>query len=86
LRKQGDTLSIQPCIPRSWPGFKAMLRHGAAHYDIVVENPEVVSGGVLRIVVDGMPLTAGASAVRLVDDGRRHSVVVTLGAAQAVLQ
>ncbi|WP_323123487.1 GH36-type glycosyl hydrolase domain-containing protein [Burkholderia alba] len=86
LRKQGDTLSIQPCIPRSWPGFKATLRHGAAHYDIVVENPEVVSGGVLRIVVDGMPLTVGASAVRLVDDGRRHSVVVTLGAAQAVLQ
>ncbi|CAG2343881.1 hypothetical protein BCCR75502_05294 [Burkholderia sola] len=30
-------------------------------------------------------LAAGEVAVRLVDDGRRHRVVVTLGAAQAVL-
>ncbi|AIO69325.1 glycosyltransferase 36 associated family protein [Burkholderia oklahomensis] len=85
LRKHGDMLTIQPCIPRSWPGFRATVRQGAAHYDIVVENPEDVSSGVSRIVVDGVRLAAGETAVRLMDDGRRHSVVVTLGAAQAVL-
>lgn len=85
LRRHGDMLSIQPCIPRSWPGFRATLRHGASHYDIVVENPGGASGGVSRLVVDGVRLAAGEAAVRLVDDGRRHSVVVTLGAAQAVL-
>ncbi len=85
LRRHGDMLSIQPCIPRSWPGFRATLRHGASHYDIVVENPDDVSGGVSRLVVDGVRLAAGEAAVRLVDDGRRHSVVVTLGTVQAVL-
>ncbi|EJO59722.1 GH36-type glycosyl hydrolase domain-containing protein, partial [Burkholderia multivorans] len=85
LRRHGDMLSIQPCIPLSWPGFRATLRHGASHYDIVVENPGGASGGVSRLVVDGVRLAAGEAAVRLVDDGRRHSVVVTLGAAQAVL-
>jgi len=85
LRRHGDMLSIQPCIPRSWPGFRATLRHGASRYDIVVENPDDVSGGVSRLVVDGVRLAAGEAMVRLVDDGRRHSVVVTLGAAQAVL-
>ncbi|WP_277601832.1 hypothetical protein [Burkholderia stagnalis] len=38
-----------------------------------------------RLVVDGVRLATGEAGVRLVDDGRRHSVVVTLGTAQAVL-
>ena len=80
LRKRGSELSIEPCIPRSWPGFSAVLRHGAARYEITVENPQGASRGVSRVVVDGVVLEPGKTAVPLVDDGARHQVTVTLGA------
>ncbi|AJK49998.1 glycosyltransferase 36 [Burkholderia plantarii] len=85
LRKQGDMLTLRPCIPRSWPGFSATLRHGAAHYDIVIDNSASVATGVARIVVDGVALESGVTTLRMVDDGRRHPVHVTLGHAQPVL-
>jgi cyclic beta-1,2-glucan synthetase len=79
LRKHGNELSIDPCVPRAWPGFTAVFRHGASHYDIVVNNPHGVGRGVSDIVVDGRALEAGKHAVQLVDDGARHSATVTLG-------
>jgi cyclic beta-1,2-glucan synthetase len=79
LRKHGNALLIDPCVPRAWPGFTAVFRHGASHYDIVVNNPRGVSRGVSGVVVDGRALEAGGHAVQLVDDGARHGVTVTLG-------
>jgi cyclic beta-1,2-glucan synthetase len=78
LRKQGNALRIEPCIPRHWSGFDASLRHGSARYEIRVDNPAGVSRGVSRIEVDGASIEDGF--VTLVDDGRAHSVKVTLGA------
>ena len=79
LRKHGNALLIDPCVPRAWPGFTAVFRHGASHYDIVVNNPRGVSRGVSGVVVDGRALEAGGHAVQLVDDGARQGVTVTLG-------
>jgi len=79
IRKRGEELSIQPCVPKGWPGFTAVFRHGAARYDITVNNPHGVSRGVSGMVVDGMVLEPGKTTVQLVDDGKRHSVTVTLG-------
>ncbi|WP_090547583.1 GH36-type glycosyl hydrolase domain-containing protein [Paraburkholderia caballeronis] len=79
LRRHGAELSIDPCVPKRWPGFTAVLRYGAARYDIAVRNPHGVSRGVLEMAVDGVALEPGSSTVRLVDDGARHQVTVTLG-------
>lgn len=79
IRKHGDALSIDPCVPRAWPGFTAIFRCGRTRYDIVVTNPDGVSRGVICIVVDGLRLAEGKSTVKLLDDGERHSVTVTLG-------
>jgi cyclic beta-1,2-glucan synthetase len=79
IRKHGNALSIDPCVPRAWPGFTAVFRHGASRYDIVVNNPHAVGRGVSGMVVDGKGLEAGEYSVQLVDDGERHSVTVTLG-------
>ena len=78
--KHGKELSIQPCVPKSWSGFNAVFGHGAARYDITVRNPQGVSRGVSSMVVDGIVLEPGKTTVQLVDDGERHSVIVTLGA------
>jgi len=79
LRKHGTELSIDPCVPKRWPGFTAVFRHGATRYDIAVDNPERVSRGVRSIAVDGVALESGKTSVQLVDDGARHQLKVTLG-------
>jgi cyclic beta-1,2-glucan synthetase len=78
IRQRGEQLSIQPCVPKGWPGFTAVFCHGTARYDITVENPHGVSRGVSRMVVDGRVLEPGKTTLQLVDDGESHSVIVTL--------
>jgi cyclic beta-1,2-glucan synthetase len=74
--KRGERLSIAPCIPPSWKEFNLDYRVGSATYDITVRNPHGVSTGASSVVVDGAPVRDGA--IRLVDDGVRHVVMVTL--------
>jgi cyclic beta-1,2-glucan synthetase len=78
FRKRGSTLSIDPCIPAEWKGFRITYRHGSASYRITVENPLGVSRGISRISLDGVLLSAGAP-IPLADDGSKHSVLVVLG-------
>jgi cyclic beta-1,2-glucan synthetase len=77
LRRRGRTLAITPCIPSSWPSFEIDYRYGSASYHIVVENPERVCQGVMRLEIDGQRTQDGY--VRLESDGRSHEVRVTLG-------
>ncbi len=77
LRRQGDTLSLQPCIPAAWPGFTAVLRRGASTYEIRVENPEHRSRGIGEIELDGEPVDP--RAIPWHDDGRPHVVRAVIG-------
>jgi len=77
VARRGDVLTIAPCIPSDWPGYDVTVRHGQAHYHIVVENPEGVEHGVQSVSLDGRPLPV--PNVPLTDDGRRHEVRVRLG-------
>ena len=80
FRVQGNALRLDPCIPRHWPRFEIAYRHGATPYDIVVENPLGVSGGVLTIKLDGVVLGAKSGRlVSLVADGQPHRIEVVLG-------
>ncbi|MDO8410927.1 MAG: glucoamylase family protein [Phenylobacterium sp.] len=56
LRRHGDALLLDPCIPRHWPGFKLVYRFGAARYEIEVENRDGVCRGVAEAVLDGVRL------------------------------
>jgi cyclic beta-1,2-glucan glucanotransferase len=80
FRVQGANLVLDPCIPRGWPGFEITFRHGAARYDITVENPLGVCTGILAIKLDGKILTAQQTMpIPLVDDGATHKVQLVLG-------
>jgi cyclic beta-1,2-glucan synthetase len=76
LRVRGDMLVLAPCIPRSWPGFAITLRYRSARYEIAMENPDGVSSGIGSVEVDGVAVVA--QALRLLDDGITHRVVVRL--------
>ena len=79
VRKLGNALSIDPCIPREWPGYRMDFRHGDTIYRIEVSNPHNVMRGVVEIDVDGKRLEAAQTTVLLVDDGVEHQVRVVLG-------
>ncbi len=74
---RGGALHIDPCIPQVWPGFEVVYTAGGARYRIVVENPNHVSRGVVRIEVDGTQITG--PDVPLLKDGVEHTVRVVLG-------
>jgi cyclic beta-1,2-glucan synthetase len=79
FRLRGKTLVIDPCIPKSWPGFKIAFRYHSARYDISVENPRGVNRGVLSIHLDGEALHPGDANIPLSDDGANHKIEVVLG-------
>jgi len=76
---QGDHLRLDPCIPRSWPGFSIAYRHGSSRYLIEVANPRGVCGGVARCALDGEALDVDPCLVPLRDDGRTRRVTIELG-------
>jgi cyclic beta-1,2-glucan synthetase len=78
FRLRGATLVIDPCIPKSWPGFEIAFRYHSARYDISVENPRGVNRGVSSIHLAGETLHPG-DAIPLSDDGANHKVEVVLG-------
>jgi cyclic beta-1,2-glucan synthetase len=78
FRVRGQMLSIDPCIPRNWPGYSIRFRYHSATYKITLENPLRLSRGIASISVDGKKLAGGAS-IPLADDGVEHLVLVVLG-------
>jgi len=78
IRSHGRSLSIDPRIPMSWPGFSVKVRYRSATYDVAVDNPRGVSLGVTSIEVDGKRLEA-AGPIIMMDDGATHSIKVVLG-------
>ena len=79
FRLRGTTLILDPCIPRAWPRFEIDFRYHSARYEIVVENPQGVSRGVVSAELDGRTLEGEGAAVPLADDGLTHRVRVVLG-------
>jgi cyclic beta-1,2-glucan synthetase len=79
FRLRGATLVIDPCIPKSWPGFEIEFQYHSARYSIAVKNPRGVSRGVSSTYLDGKALQAGEGQISLADDGASHKVEIVLG-------
>lgn len=82
FRLRGPVLSIDPCIPKSWPHYAMSFRYHSTTYTIRVENPAAVSRGVTLIEIDGKPFPKSPT-IPLVDDGRDHQIRVVLGQGDA---
>jgi cyclic beta-1,2-glucan synthetase len=79
LKQEGESLVINPCIPRAWPGFEIRFRHGRTMYEISVQNRNSAGRGVTRIAFDGVDIEAAGMRIALVHDGATHRVSVVLG-------
>jgi cyclic beta-1,2-glucan synthetase len=77
VRRQGNRLALDPCLPRHWPGFKLRYRYGRSTYAITVQNPAGTNRGVQQVTLDGQAVPD--RVIELVDDGREHRVEVVMG-------
>jgi cyclic beta-1,2-glucan synthetase len=76
---EGDTLRLDPCVPKAWRDFEIVYRHRTARYEVSVNNQGGVGGGIARLELDEKTLPHGSTHITLVDDGKTHHVRVTLG-------
>jgi cyclic beta-1,2-glucan synthetase len=79
LRRSGNTFTIDPCIPASWPGYEILWRVEGTEYRINVENPAGQCRGVVSVVVDGVE--EHTKIVPLLRNGGVRHVRVVLGPA-----
>jgi cyclic beta-1,2-glucan glucanotransferase len=77
FQRCGDTLTINPVIPKDWSGFRLRYRFQNTIYRIAVENPDHCSRGVTLMELDGVAVAD--KIVTLRDDALPHEVRVVLG-------
>ncbi|MGE5095424.1 MAG: GH36-type glycosyl hydrolase domain-containing protein, partial [Betaproteobacteria bacterium] len=77
VRREGDRLRIEPCLPPGHQGFRLRYRHGQSAYRIAVARA-TAKGERTRLSVDGIEQPDGT--IHLVDDGREHEAALTLAA------
>jgi len=77
IRRRKGELVVEPCIPRSWPGYEVTVRVEGVVATIRVENPDGVCRGVVEAVLDGRSVPN--PAIPLGTPGA-HELVVRLGA------
>ena len=82
LKRSGDRLKLNPCIPPEWSSFSITYRFQSAVYHIALENPDGVERGVVATFLDDQPVED--ATVPLSDDGRRHEVRVVMGKSSGV--
>src|SRR5437868_3018929 len=75
FHKRGGELEIRPTAPAGWPEYSIAYRHGKSIYEIVVHEPNAIRGDGVELVLDGRAVDG--RCVTLVDDGKRHMVLVT---------
>ncbi len=72
-----EGLSVDPCIPKEWDGFKVTRAYRGATYEITFTNPNHVSKGIASVIVDGKAIEGNVLPV--FEDGNVHLVEVVMG-------
>jgi cellobiose phosphorylase len=77
VKPEYDGLSVNPCIPEDWNGFKVTRKFRNAIYEISVENPNHVSKGVKKLLVDNQEISG--QIIPILSDNKAHKVTVIMG-------
>ena len=77
VRAEHDGLTVDPCIPADWRGFKISRIYRGERFEIEVRNPHAVMKGVRRVVIDGVEIPD--RLLRPSGSGASHTVVVEMG-------
>jgi cyclic beta-1,2-glucan synthetase len=77
FKLRGDKLTIEPCLPESWPGYEMTYHRGKTEYDIKVESRGPQTRGVTTVEADGTLLPL--NEITLTDDGMHHEIRIVVG-------
>lgn len=77
IRPEYAGLRIDPCIPSAWQGFSVRRNFRGKKFHINVRNPDGVSKGVPRLIVDGKPIAGNLIPADLPDEV--HQIEVWMG-------
>lgn len=77
FNRNGKFMTINPCIPEEWPGYKIEYKFGRTLYRIEVENPQRIQKGIRKVLLDDREIED--NVIPLTDDEKEHHVVVTMG-------
>jgi cellobiose phosphorylase len=77
VRPEAEGLRIDPCIPKSWPGFKMRRHFRGKNLRIEVKNPAGVCRGVKILTVNGKTVPGCVVPADRLKDGTK--IVATLG-------
>ncbi len=77
VKPEYDGLMIDPAIPSGWDGYELRREFRGDVFKIEVKNPNHVSKGVAKMVVDGNEVAG--NVIPVFGDGKEHQVEVTLG-------
>jgi len=77
FQKNGDTIIMDPCIPKKWNEYTIKYKFLDSMYNIKVKNPEGLNKGVKKISIDGK--ISEGNRINLVNDGQTHDVEVFMG-------
>ncbi len=70
-------LEIDPCIPKAWDGYKVTRKFRGATFEITVSNPDHVSKGIKKLLVDGKEVEG--NVIPVFNDGVVHTVIAIMG-------
>ncbi|EIV99663.1 LOW QUALITY PROTEIN: cellobiose phosphorylase [Thermoanaerobacter siderophilus SR4] len=77
LKKYGEKLIIDPCIPKNWDKYVIEYNYKNTKYLIDVRNPNGVNKGVKEVYIDGELVTD--KTIDLTKKGNSHQVLVVMG-------
>lgn len=64
IRPGYDGIEVNPCIPKGWKGFEVDRKYRGADYHIEVKNPDGVSKGVRKVLLNGKELEGNTVPVQ----------------------
>ena len=77
IKREGEHLRIEPCVPAGWPRYRVTLRTSGAEYVIDVENSETSGSGVVSLTLDDQAVDGGR--ILITPNSGRHVVRVVVG-------
>lgn len=78
LKREGNVLRFEPCVPEDWPSFKVHYQYMATSYQIRIEQNEDHAASVS---LDG--ILQHDPFIRLTDDQKEHEVVIKIRTSKA---
>jgi cyclic beta-1,2-glucan synthetase len=76
IRRAGDVLIVDPCIPSDWPGFETTVKVADAVCRIEVRAAREDQNQKFQSILDGVEQTRTDAPVRIPLDGRDHHLLM----------